>query len=76
MKSFDPTGRIDLLLKGMLEKGVRDHGNPAIRVGMKVLDSQLGEALLETFGPGTPAGTWAEKLTKAVSEMKAEDAKR
>lgn len=72
----DPTGRLDILAQGLLEQGLREYANPAVRVGMKVLGPQVEEALRETLGPGTAGHEIAQRLTKAFREVQAEDSSR
>ena len=74
-------GRLDELAVNLLKQGVRSHGNPALRIAMKVLDAEINQALKETLGPGTKADElgqkvreWDQKFKNAMREIAEEDA--
>jgi hypothetical protein len=66
-----PQGRLDTLAFELLRAGVRQHGNPVFRVGLKLCETELAQALLETLGPATPAGMASARFLEAAREFEA-----
>jgi hypothetical protein len=69
MKQLVPPGRLDALTHEMLKVGLKQHGNPGLRIAAKMCESQISQALTESLGPGTKAGKWGETIAQAVNEF-------
>lgn len=68
-KVIVPPGRLDTLTHEMIKAGLKMHGNPGIRIAVKMCESQISQALTETIGPGTKAGEIAKRVVNAADEF-------
>ena len=80
-------GRLDELALLLLKEGLRQSGNPGLRIAAKMAEGHISQALTETLGPATKAGETAAKIAKAAqdferafftarAQIEAEDAER
>ena len=69
MKTPIPPGRLDLLAEAMLKTGLKLHGDPGVRIAVKMAENHIAQALTETLGPGTKAAVIASKIVSAANEF-------
>ena len=65
-KSVQKQGRLDHLAKGVLNKLLKEVGNPEMRFTCKVLEEEIDEALEENLGPGTQAHEVGRRILRAI----------
>ena len=60
----DP-GRVDHLARGIFNRLVRQHPNPAVHMVCKLFDGEIAECFAENMGPGTKIDEVGRRLLKA-----------
>lgn len=64
-----PEGRLDILAKELLKRGVEMHGNPALELTLKLFEGPVNQAITEGLGPNSAAGKLAVKFVKGATEI-------
>ena len=60
----DP-GRLDHLARGIFNRLVNRHPNPAVKIAARMFDQEIGECMEENLGPGTKADEVGRRILKA-----------
>lgn len=62
-------GRADQLVEAMIERGLKLHGDPIVRIAARLAKPHIAQALTETVGPETTVGKWAKYLVEAAGQF-------
>ena len=65
-KTVQKQGRLDHLAKGVLNKLLKEVGNPEMRFTCKLLEEEIDETLEENLGPGTQAHEVGRRILRAI----------
>jgi hypothetical protein len=66
-KTVQKQGRLDHLAKGVLNKLLKEIGNPEMRFTCKLLEEEIDETLEENLGPGTQVHKVGQRILRAIN---------
>ena len=61
-------GRVDHLAKGIFQRLVSRHPNPAVHAVCKIFGEEIDECMAENLGPGTKADQVGRKILRAFDD--------